>query len=117
MWGLRMDLPMHLDSKLRVKKQEVRGKMQEERCKRKDARGKVFLTSGFLLLASCFLLLVSCFLFLAYAQNIDPKERVPTGLNPHDQIDDEGYILRGCILEESGLAQQCMASPGRLTTG
>jgi len=53
--------------------------------------GKVF--SVFLLPTSCFLLLVSCFLFLAYAQNIDPTERVPTGLNPHDQIDDEGYIL------------------------
>lgn len=43
--------------------------------------------------ASCFLLIVSCFPLLAHAQEIERKDRVPTGLNPHDQIDDEGYIL------------------------
>ncbi len=43
--------------------------------------------------ASCFFLIVSSFLFLANAQEIDQKEGVPTGLNPHDQIDDEGYVL------------------------
>lgn len=56
-------------------------------------KGKIL--SVFFFSSSCLLLLVSCFLFLsrAHALEIDPKERVATGLNPHDQIDDEGYVL------------------------
>ncbi|MBI5049263.1 MAG: hypothetical protein HZB54_10040 [Deltaproteobacteria bacterium] len=84
---------MHLDNSY---------KKQEARSKRQETRGKVFPTSCFLLLTSIFLLLTSCFLLLepaSFAQEAEPKERIPAGLNPHDQIDDEGEILWGkCLI-------------------
>lgn len=49
--------------------------------------------SVFLLPVFCFLFIVFGCFHIGYSQEIDLAERVPTGLNPHDQIDDEGYLL------------------------
>lgn len=49
---------------------------------------------------SLFLLPYFCFLFISfgcfnigYSQEIDLTDSIPTGFNPHDHIDDEGYVL------------------------
>lgn len=56
------------------------------------AKTKKSITALLLPVSSFLIIVFGCFSF-AFSQEMDIKEAVPGGLNPHDQIDDEGYIL------------------------